>query len=137
MNKGTQELAIMAAVLIIAFFFFCRFDVFEMIFEWSRKYEEYQIDEIVSTLIVFAVLLVIFAIRRWIELKRQSRELQRAMAEVKTLRGIIPICSYCKKIRDDKGAWTQMEEYINSHSESEFSHGVCPECYKKQMEEME
>ncbi len=64
-------------------------------------------------------------------------KLNKSLEEVKTLRGIIPICSYCKKIRDDKGIWNQLEAYIRSHSDAEFSHGACPECYKKQMAELE
>jgi len=64
-------------------------------------------------------------------------ELRKALSEIKVLKGIIPICSYCKKIRNDKGAWDQMEAYISAHSEAQFSHGMCPECYKKQMEEID
>ena len=55
-------------------------------------------------------------------------ELQDALARIKTLRGLIPICASCKKIRTDKGFWQQIEEYIGDHSEAEFSHGICPEC---------
>jgi PAS domain S-box-containing protein len=62
-------------------------------------------------------------------------ELQKMIAEVKVLQGIIPICSVCKKVRDDAGSWSQMEAYISNHSEAEFSHGYCPECTKKAMEE--
>jgi DNA-binding NtrC family response regulator len=58
-------------------------------------------------------------------------ELQDALAEIKTLRGILPICSSCKKIRDDEGYWHQVEVYIRDHSEAEFSHGLCPKCAKK------
>ncbi|MCP4215630.1 MAG: response regulator [bacterium] len=54
--------------------------------------------------------------------------LKRAMDEVKTLRGILPICASCKKIRDDKGYWKQVEEYIENNTEIEFSHGLCPGC---------
>ncbi len=50
------------------------------------------------------------------------------MNEVKTLQGFIPICASCKKIRDDKGYWNQIEGYIQKHSEATFSHGMCPEC---------
>jgi len=55
-------------------------------------------------------------------------ELKRAREEIKTLRGIIPICSSCKKIRDDKGYWQQVDAYLHSHTEALFSHGICPEC---------
>ena len=52
------------------------------------------------------------------------------MAEMNSLRGLLPICSRCKKIRDDKGYWNQIEEYIREHSEAEFSHSICPKCAK-------
>jgi hypothetical protein len=55
-------------------------------------------------------------------------ELNKALEEVKTLSGFLPICASCKKIRDDKGYWNQIEAYISEHSEAEFSHGICPEC---------
>ncbi|EKD83049.1 MAG: hypothetical protein ACD_39C00917G0003, partial [uncultured bacterium] len=55
-------------------------------------------------------------------------DLQQALREIRVLRGIIPICSSCKKIRDDKGLWNQIEQYIKEHTDSEFSHSICPEC---------
>ena len=58
-------------------------------------------------------------------------ELRKALSEIKQLRGILPICASCKKIRDDKGEWMQMEAYIRDHSAADFSHGICPECAKK------
>jgi PAS domain S-box-containing protein len=62
--------------------------------------------------------------------ERLIRELQTALDSVKTLRGLIPICSNCKKIRDDKGYWQQVETYVRDHSEATFTHGLCPECVK-------
>ena len=56
------------------------------------------------------------------------QELSKALASVKTLRGLLPICSSCKKIRDDRGYWTQLECYIAEHSQAEFTHGICPDC---------
>ena len=58
-------------------------------------------------------------------------QLQQALLKVKLLSGFLPICASCKKIRDDKGYWNQIEAYIQDHSEAEFSHGICPECMKK------
>jgi hypothetical protein len=66
------------------------------------------------------------------EKEKALLDLKKAHSEIKTLRGIIPICSYCKKIRDDKGAWEIIEAYICKHSEAQFTHGVCPDCFKKQ-----
>lgn len=64
-------------------------------------------------------------------LAAKVRELSRALDQIKTLRGIVPICANCKKIRDDTGYWQQVEVYVRSHTEAEFSHGICPECMKK------
>lgn len=65
------------------------------------------------------------------ERDRVIEELRQALSEVKTLRGFLPICASCKKIRDDKGYWTQIESYIRDRSEAEFTHGICPECLKR------
>ena len=71
--------------------------------------------------------------RKEIENDREEliKKLQHALDTIKVLRGIIPICASCKKIRDDKGFWNHLETYIKNHSEAVFSHGICPECSKK------
>lgn len=67
------------------------------------------------------------------ELEREKLilDLQVEMTNVKTLKGLLPICASCKKIRDDGGYWNQIENYIREHSEAEFTHGLCPDCLKK------
>lgn len=65
------------------------------------------------------------------ELTDKVAQLSAALAKVKQLEGIIPICMYCKKIRDDEESWQQLEKYITEHSEAFFSHGICPECFEK------
>ena len=69
--------------------------------------------------------------RLYRRLKEQNVELQKALVEVKTLRGMIPICANCKKVRDDAGYWNRIEDYIRMNSEAEFSHSICPDCVKK------
>ncbi len=66
-----------------------------------------------------------------LEKERLITELQQALAEVRTLSGMLPICASCKKIRDDKGYWNQIESYISEHSDAVFSHSICPECADK------
>jgi len=65
------------------------------------------------------------------ERERIITELQDALNKVRTLSGLLPICASCKKIRDDKGYWNQIESYIHKHSDAEFSHGICPDCAKR------
>lgn len=57
-------------------------------------------------------------------------ELQDALLKVKQLSGLLPICSYCKRVRDDQNYWQQVDHYVTQHSEAQFSHGICPKCYE-------
>ncbi len=63
--------------------------------------------------------------------ERLIKQLNDALAEVNTLRGLLPICSYCKKIKDEKGNWQKLEAYLKEHTEANFSHGICDECFRK------
>ncbi len=88
-------------------------------------------------LILTAVAGIIFGLYRWRvwQLLKHEKELniriQEALAKNRILSGLLPICSNCKKIRDDKGYWDQLERYIQTHSEAQFTHGICPDCAKK------
>lgn len=66
-------------------------------------------------------------------LAERVKELQDALARVRVLQGLLPICCYCKRIRDDRNYWQQLEIYFSEHSDATFSHGVCPECYEKRV----
>ncbi len=70
------------------------------------------------------------------EQEKLISELQEALVRVKKLSGLLPICSYCKKIRNDKGYWEQVEQYIEEHSDVDFSHGICPDCAKEHYPEI-
>jgi phosphoserine phosphatase RsbU/P len=73
--------------------------------------------------------------RRVVELQAalasRVAQLQQALSRVKQLQGLLPICSYCKRIRDDHDYWQQVETYMSEHSQATFTHGICPECYEK------
>ncbi len=74
-----------------------------------------------------------FIERKQMESEREKLvdELQQALKEIRKLSGLLPICMYCKKIRDDHGYWAQIEAYLSEHSEALFSHGICPECFQR------
>ena len=123
-HKGfTVLVAVIASVFTMAAFFF-KPQVAEM---WK---------------VVFNRALALFAIwvtatlglqRKMTEEKREKALLdrERALEEARVLRGLLPICSSCKRIRDDQGYWTQLEQYISAHSDADFTHGICPECIEK------
>lgn len=79
--------------------------------------------------------------RRMVELQnalaQRVKELEEALSKVKQLQGLLPICCYCKKIRNDKNYWQHLEQYISMHSEAEFSHGICPDCLDKATRELD
>jgi hypothetical protein len=120
-------------------------NLFEAFYQWSRAREEWQVDEIFTAFIILTLGLAIFSFRRWREQLRGQSELLRLMVEkekmiielreaydkIKVLKGFLPICSYCKKIRNDEGYWQQLERYISEHSEAVFSHSICPTCLEK------
>jgi len=73
---------------------------------------------------------------RTADLAKTNSELTASLAEVKQLNELLPICSYCRKIRDDKNYWDNVEHYITRHTNSSFSHGICPACYEKHVTPM-
>lgn len=66
-----------------------------------------------------------------LEARRVSRHLAEALEKIRTLHGLLPICAWCKRIRDDDGYWKQVEAYVHAHTDAEFTHGICPECFEK------
>lgn len=68
------------------------------------------------------------------KLAEKVKSLEAALIQVKQLQGILPICSYCKHVRDDQNYWQKVETYITDHSEAEFSHSICPDCYAKEVQ---
>ena len=76
--------------------------------------------------------------RQRVEIEREKliAELQQTLAEVKTLSGLIPICAWCKSVRNDQGYWQTVEQYVHSHSDASFSHSICPSCREKFKDEI-
>jgi hypothetical protein len=110
-------------------------DGFMQLAEESQKRVE-NISVILVLVGVFLSALIAFITVRYVLkveniLLHERNELQKALSEIRTLSGLLPICASCKKIRDDKGYWNQLELYIRDHSEAEFSHSICPSCADK------
>jgi hypothetical protein len=88
------------------------------------------VDSLLLSAIVTPFVVLLLKQRRRAELEREAviQELQHALAKVRTLSGLLPICANCKKIRDDGGYWSRIEVYVRDHSDAEFSHSLCPPC---------
>ena len=135
-----KDANIILALFIFSFILFSNFDVLEKIVLFSQEHEDYEIDEIFSSLIVLSFAAIVYAFRRQRETQQALRdiiaineELESALKEIKTLKGFIPICASCKKIKSDSGSWEQLESYLRKNSNAEFSHSYCPTCYEHEM----
>ena len=133
-----QDILIILILTVIVLLFARSFDFLEEIFTFTRAHEEWELDELIAIGLFWALSLMVFSIRRAMELRKgqaillnANTDLLEALDEIKRLKGILPICASCKKIRDDHGYWHQVEEYVREHSEADFSHGICPECAAK------
>ena len=131
------DLVVIVITSVIVFVVARAFDILENLVAFTERHEKWELDELIIMAIFIAFALSYYSFRRWREivsydqeLETQNQSLTEAIAEIKQLRGIIPICSHCKNIRDDDGFWHRVEAYIKQRSDAQFSHGICPECTK-------
>lgn len=104
--------------------------LFELAVYWRSTMSPY-IEAVLDGSFIFAVTLFLVFVFMYRPMRLLISQYRSALDEVKTLRGIITICSVCKKIRTDERSWSKMEEYVQAHSEAKFSHGLCPDCIKR------
>ena len=108
------------------------FDI-TLVFDTYTRSLLYEVETAKDRLELYAASLEMQVAERTQQLEEKVNQLEAALATVKKLQGVIPICGICKKIRDDKESWQQLEQYISDHSEALFSHGLCPDCYEKEL----
>ena len=127
---------IILTIISVIFFYVCELcTIQEPYIELSRTTNRLLFLSSIFTVFI-GIIFVVFLFTHDIKQVEEAREetigrLKRALNEIHQLRGILPICANCKKIRDDTGYWNQIESYIENHSEAEFSHSICPDCAKK------
>jgi hypothetical protein len=132
------EITLCLIMVLIIYMVSARLDLLEALFQFTQTHEAWELDELVPTAAFSSVVLMVFAFRRWMvsralrkRLSRKVDELTKAQAEIRQLTGIVPICSACKKIRDDEGFWQQVESYVEQHTQASFTHSMCPDCLKE------
>ena len=126
------------ALSVAVYIFAARHDILEHLVEFSKQHENWELDEIIPVSIFLVFAFAFSSFRQWLKLRiskkvllEKNQKLEKALSKIKQLKGIVPICTSCKKIRNDSGYWQQVEEYVKEHTEAEFSHGICPGCQKK------
>lgn len=116
-----------------------------VVFDWYFDQSPHAFDFAVGNGLRIVVFIAVSLLITYLDRQRRraterlittNAELQKALNEVKTLRGILPICAYCKKIRTEPETWMAVENYIRQHSDAEFSHGVCPDCLRQHFPEI-
>ncbi len=123
-SAALKDLIVLASIGILMFGFAWVFHVFERFAEFHQKHGVEPIDDLIIAFAVLTIAFAVFSLRRW-------RELKKALADIATLQGLLPICASCQKVRDDAGYWNRLEFYIENHSEAELFHTICPACLKK------
>ena len=133
-----KEMLIITAMSIPLMYIAVNFDLLEKLYYFSRKYEEYEIDEIFVLLLFAAFILFFYNVRNNKKLKtanelikNKNNELEKVLKEISTLKGMLTICSVCKKIKVDENYWQKIEDYISENSDAQFSHGICMDCANK------
>lgn len=137
-SKPKTELLIIFISSIFVFLLAYRYNILEEVVDYTRRHEDWQLDEVLIVSVYLMLAFAIYSFRRWRDvqvsrkrLAQKNAELQAAFSEIKRLRGMIPICSSCKNIRDDSGYWHEVAAYISDHSDAEFTHSLCPNCAQK------
>ena len=134
-SRQILELGLLLAGAGLAFLLSRRYDVLEGLVAFSRAHEALELDELLPTSVVLCLGLLVFVFRRWREkrvmeraLRSRNRDLEAAAKKIRTLEGMLSICSGCKKVRNEKGKWEHVDTYVEAHSKAVFSHSMCPDC---------
>lgn len=140
-ENAKRDALIVAGFTAVVFAIALYVDLAERAFDWTLHYRHLRMDELLPTVYGLVLALLWYAYRRWRELRsalaerdRLVGELRDALEQIKVLRGLLPICAWCRKVRDDEGYWHQLETYIEERSDAQFTHGVCPDCEARLME---
>ncbi len=117
--RPRPDLVIVALVALASFLVLAWLGVFRAIAAWNL----WEVDDLLGLVVVGSLAA---ALLWW----RRSQELRQALAELRILRGLLPICAWCKSIRESDGRWVQLERFIGEHAEVQFTHGICPRCHE-------
>ncbi len=123
-SAAFKDLIVLVSIGIVLIVFSSIFHLFERFAAFHQQYGVGPIDDFIIAFAVLTIAFAVFSLRRW-------RELQKALANIVTLQGLLPICGSFHKIRDDAGYWNRLEFYIETRSEAELFHTICPMCLKK------
>ena len=144
-NNSVRDLAVVVVLAVVVFLLSAAFDIFNKVILWMYRHDTWQLDELFTVSLFLAVALSLYAWRRHRELISQIRrrekaeaekaellpKLQSALAEVHSLKKLVPMCTSCRKVRNEDGTWDHLELYIETHLVARIDEGVCPDCARR------
>jgi hypothetical protein len=144
-SQAFKDLFIIIVLALLIFGVSAWFDVFNSIIGWIYRHDTWQLDELFTVALFLVVACALYGYRRYRELREQIHRrkeaeaekarlvprLENALADVSTLKKLLPICSHCMKIRDQQGDWIQVDAYMELHYQTRLDGGLCPECARK------
>ena len=130
-SNQKRDLIIISVLVIITYILSGYFDLQDRVDSFCDLYERFEVDEIMVVGLLLIPVSMIYFWRRWQEIRQANERLGTALDEINHLRGIIPICCSCKKIRDDDGYWHEVETYFKTHLDTSFTHGICDDCIQQ------
>jgi len=144
-SRAYRDIFVILAGSVVVFAVSAAFDIFNAVIRWIYRHDTWQLDEVFTVGIYLAIAMALYSWRRYRDLvdQRKRREeaeaekarlvpaLESANADVSALKKLIPICSSCRRLRDDRGYWNQVEEYLEIHLYARMDTGICPECARK------
>jgi hypothetical protein len=143
--RSFKDLLVINGVAVVVFALSARFDIFNKLVDWMYRHDTWQLDELFTVAIYLVCAFAFYAWRRHRELVEQihrreraeaeraqlTPRLERALADVSHLKKLLPMCSSCRRVRDDRGYWDQVEAYVEVHFSTRMDAGICPECAAK------
>ena len=137
-RKQVMDLLIISVGAIAVYLISRAYDILEMIVHFSQSHENWEVDELMTVTIFLSLAMGVYIYRRLREslemrgqLEVKTLELEKALEEIRELRQILPICAGCRKVRDEEGMWYPIEEFFHIHKQTDFSHGMCPDCMRE------
>ncbi len=134
-RRQILDILLIGVFAVFVYMYASAHDVLEQLVNFSMQHEDWELDEFIAVSVFLVFALAVFAFRRWHEITsirdelfHRTEDLEKALSEIKHLKGLLPICAECKNIRDDAGYWHQVEQYLREHTEAQFVYSICPNC---------
>lgn len=143
-TRAIRDAIVIVLVGLVIYVVSLKYDIVDRLMQFLQEHETWQLDEVIAVMVYLVFASGLFVWRRRNELLEQVRareeaetekarllpKLETALNEVNELTGLLPVCAWCKRIRDDKGYWSQVDAYLAQHTGIGITHGICPDCAK-------